>query len=384
MPFITQGKTNLTYILIVVVLAVIVGGGILGYYYSWIKELEVKLAELELKLPEVKPPEDETVNWKTYKNDEYGFEIKYPSDFTFQEFDAELNTDQMSVVVRFTKKDTTINYPVFDVSLAKTFSTPEEWIEDGNYCPESFASCSSFVSSPIPGSIKFDKLERHYGSTHTFFKNNGILFEIAVGATDPNEPIPESAYSIYNQILSTFKFIEKTTVNPVGDIIDPEFTEYFNTIIEVNPELKFTEKETKQIIYGEETTFPSPPSNKKDPKWIFSPNETKAVSIFGYFGEPDSRLDIYNRNNNGMVENLKICGTPCSYWIAFWLNNDQFIFIQSAILNRYPALHISLYDIVKNTETIYKSEALEGLTIPEDPEWLKERIDIIQKELFGT
>jgi len=31
MPFLTQGKTNWKYILIVVILAVIVGGGILGY-----------------------------------------------------------------------------------------------------------------------------------------------------------------------------------------------------------------------------------------------------------------------------------------------------------------------------------------------------------------
>lgn len=54
MPFITQGKTNLKYILIVVILAAIIGGGILGYYYLWIKDLEAKLAELEKKLPEVK------------------------------------------------------------------------------------------------------------------------------------------------------------------------------------------------------------------------------------------------------------------------------------------------------------------------------------------
>ena len=40
MPFITQGKTNLIYILIVVVLAVIVGGGILGYQYLWMEKQE--------------------------------------------------------------------------------------------------------------------------------------------------------------------------------------------------------------------------------------------------------------------------------------------------------------------------------------------------------
>jgi len=33
MPLITEGKTNLKYILIVIILAAIVGGGILGYCY---------------------------------------------------------------------------------------------------------------------------------------------------------------------------------------------------------------------------------------------------------------------------------------------------------------------------------------------------------------
>jgi hypothetical protein len=52
MPFITQGKTNLKYILIVVILAAIAGGGILGYYYLWIKDLETRLTVLEVKMPE--------------------------------------------------------------------------------------------------------------------------------------------------------------------------------------------------------------------------------------------------------------------------------------------------------------------------------------------
>ena len=51
MPFITQGKANIKYIFIVVVSAVIAGGGILGYYYLWMKDLETRLAVVELKIP---------------------------------------------------------------------------------------------------------------------------------------------------------------------------------------------------------------------------------------------------------------------------------------------------------------------------------------------
>ena len=54
MPFLTKGKTNWKYILIVFVLAVIVGGGILGWQWWMAKE--------EIKMPEIKVPEEVTVD----------------------------------------------------------------------------------------------------------------------------------------------------------------------------------------------------------------------------------------------------------------------------------------------------------------------------------
>jgi len=74
MPFLIQGKTNWKYIIIVLISAIIVGGGILG----WIKMQEVPPAEFpEIEKPE-KVVEEETADWKTYRNEWYGFELTFP------------------------------------------------------------------------------------------------------------------------------------------------------------------------------------------------------------------------------------------------------------------------------------------------------------------
>lgn len=73
-------RTNWKYICIVVILGFLAAGGTLGYYYLWLTELETKLAEIEVRLPE-KAAKDEAADWKTYEAPQIGFVIKYPPDW---------------------------------------------------------------------------------------------------------------------------------------------------------------------------------------------------------------------------------------------------------------------------------------------------------------
>lgn len=70
------------YIIAVLILAAVVGGGILGYQYLLAPREEVSTPTTEE--PE-EITEDETASWKTYRNEEYDFEVKYPAEWEAKE-----------------------------------------------------------------------------------------------------------------------------------------------------------------------------------------------------------------------------------------------------------------------------------------------------------
>ena len=68
-----NNQKGIAPIIIILVLVAIIGGGTLVWQNFSAQKEEVKVPENIVK--------DETTDWQTYRNEEYGFEMKYPEDF---------------------------------------------------------------------------------------------------------------------------------------------------------------------------------------------------------------------------------------------------------------------------------------------------------------
>lgn len=196
MPFIAQGKTNLKYILIVVVLAVIVGGVILGYYYLWIKDLEAKLTELEIRLPE-KVTKNETADWKTYRNEEYEFELKYPSGYSLKILEykntpcfRDLNIPGPIELCTFTITTHSLNGKTLEKRIEEIFAKPPEFIvTEWRKIGERNWFFLHDLEGPGPGTF------------HLFVKDKNIVVDVFSSRVNFNEPE-------ILEIISTFRFLE--------------------------------------------------------------------------------------------------------------------------------------------------------------------------------
>ncbi|MDP3882491.1 MAG: hypothetical protein Q8Q48_00330 [Candidatus Staskawiczbacteria bacterium] len=109
---------------------------------------------LETTSPSDQPVVAQTIDWKTYTSAEYGFEIKYPADWTYQVFNCNLNG-------------------IAFCSLATN---------NPSFCGQTCGADSPY--SPI-----------YFYITPNISSNSLILHD-------------ESYKEVYNKMISTFKFIE--------------------------------------------------------------------------------------------------------------------------------------------------------------------------------
>jgi len=231
MPFITQGKTNIKYILIVIILAAIAGGGILGYMQWWTTRQEEKLTEFpELKiLPKIL---DETADWKIYENKEYNFAIDYPKSWYaypnqfggLEEIATFSETKYKQYYGTEDHKKIGENYGIVHIEyiknndLEKQIENIDKLIKALGRGPISKIETSSVEEINVDGikgyKISFSgkgyMLDEDF--TNIFYlilhKNNeGTLKFEGIFAGNNKEEYEKYA-ELFNQMLSTFKFIE--------------------------------------------------------------------------------------------------------------------------------------------------------------------------------
>jgi len=193
-PGIIQGK----YILMVLVLVVIVAGGILAWQYF---KPEVKITQPEIKITqkaatsakkEIKESEeklkDETADWKIYRNEEYGFEIKYPENY-------KVNKDSRSIIITFpSQTEIEIKKKITNKSLT-------EWVASGHL------QWQQISINNIEG-IKAKIKKNGYGRLKdaVMLAGDKAIFSITLLS---EKSITENERKTFDQIVSTFRFLGK-------------------------------------------------------------------------------------------------------------------------------------------------------------------------------
>jgi hypothetical protein len=220
--FWTSRKINKKILLFgaIAILATAIAGGV----YVWQTWEILKSANNQI-LVNVQKPNNETADWQTYRNVEYGFEFKYPKDWgtprsvsidenqktkrilEFEKYGPNQSPgvgaveDGVSLVIRFSENSSSsldqMKAEIFNTNT-KVFSLP-----NGIYGKETLDE--QFYNE----GIYQGKTAKQYDAVAYYKKANGFL-EITFISVEPpvSEKDSQNYEKIFQSILSTFKFIE--------------------------------------------------------------------------------------------------------------------------------------------------------------------------------
>ena len=213
MPFLTQGKTNWKFLLIVVVLAVIAGGAIWGYLRMTEEEFKISPVDIPEKVTEDETADlvpSEVEGWQVYRNEEYGFEFKHPKDWTIKEATIEEAEEIIKQILLLSPEDRTYMFGGWGdrrpIGIIVSEGSIEEYrkiySEQKNTAIIKVNNYSAIREIRPYGEI-FYIIKNPKKDMMVTFKN---WIEVIEGLLEPSEK--QELEKIFNQMLSTFRFLE--------------------------------------------------------------------------------------------------------------------------------------------------------------------------------
>ncbi len=218
--------------ILIIVLTVFLAGGIMAWQHQQYKSLEVEVIEVKTLKKEVK---DETADWKTYRNEEYGFEVKYPSNLRLGKiyYNSDVapiyfgNDDLFIVGFDYgcpVKNGSLIYVLSVRVALNSSQISLDEWIMKDNslmWDDISRQELEDFYLSGIKG-LKLKKARVSYYVAHTilyvdavYLSKDSKVYMLTSARMDKSsfseeeiKNCSEQQKNIFNQMLSTFRFFE--------------------------------------------------------------------------------------------------------------------------------------------------------------------------------
>ena len=188
---------NKKIILGIIITVVVIGGGFVVYEAFKPGSFCCPPEKSEEDQEETKESvlEAETQDWKTYRNEEYGFEFKYPKDWTADDTSkgAGFATFEYSVYPPCDSSECDDRGPLIQIALLKlNFS---EYIENENFSNKSMYTLGNKTGFVID----FMGQSKIYA-----FEKDGKAFTIIIGITNDTEG--KGINKKVNQIFSTFEF----------------------------------------------------------------------------------------------------------------------------------------------------------------------------------
>jgi len=220
--FLNKKISTLLAIIIIILCAVLAGGITVYQYYGIPKE--------EGETPEEKVSKDETADWKTYRNGEYGYEIKYPEDWTFKE------AKSIKTVTFGEEREVKPSESIFKPAVRVTFYQDacelweneeqclplEDWLEwfskifpplgkEGETIESTTFGVDNYKGILVKEYRPIDIPEYMKLITVVYCQKNGMIYEIGhviVSSVRLDFPTKYNYDEVLNQMLSTFRFIE--------------------------------------------------------------------------------------------------------------------------------------------------------------------------------